>query len=72
MENNATNEQVPIATPKILPQPPSNDNTLNQPIVEVDQTDSFIRDTILEQQNLNEKKLVKRGNYSLLLENVQK
>lgn len=72
MESNTPNEQDLVIAPKIPLHPPSNDNSLNQSIVDVEQSDSFIRDTILEQQNLNEKKLVKRGIYLHLFPNVSK
>lgn len=39
----------------------SNGSSLNTSVNEVDQSDSFIRDTILDQQNLEEKKQAKRG-----------
>lgn len=45
----------PIISPKKVNCP------LNSSTGEVDQTESFIRDTILEQQNLQEKKEAKRG-----------
>lgn len=37
------------------------EDSVNHSTTDIDQSDSFIRDTILEQQNLNDKKLVKRG-----------
>lgn len=37
------------------------DDKANYLSTEIDQSDSFIRDAILEQQNLNDKKLIKRG-----------
>lgn len=40
--------------------------SLNASTGEVDQADSFIRDTILEQQNLQEKKEAKRGMHTYL------
>lgn len=45
----------PIISPKKV------NCSLNSSTGEVDQTDSFIRDTMLEQQNLQEKKEAKRG-----------
>lgn len=66
-ESTNKNEHNSIITTKLPLLPPSNDNSFNQPLVDVEQSDSFIRDTILEPQNLSEKKLVKRGNYLILL-----
>lgn len=39
-----------------------NGEDCNHSSTDIDQSDSFLRDTMLEQQNLNEKKQAKRGN----------
>lgn len=64
-EENVSNEQDSSTTPTIFPQPSSNNTSLNHSITDVDQSDSFLRDAMLEQQNLHEKKLVKRGTIDL-------
>lgn len=51
------NVQLHVSTPKT-----NEGSAVTQSSAEVDQSDSFIRDTILEQQNLDERKQVKRGN----------
>lgn len=67
LESNNKSEQNTQNTPQFALLPSKSDKSPNQPIVDVEQSDSFIRDTILEQQNLNEKRLVKRGNVSLFV-----
>lgn len=48
--------------------PPGNgEDCANHSSNDLEQSDSFIRDAILEQQNLNEKRLVKRGITALFL-----
>lgn len=71
MESSNKIEQNLLITSKIPLLPPNNDNSSNQSLVDVEQSDSFIRDTILEQQNLNEKKLVKRGNCLLYKKKIK-
>lgn len=61
VESNNKVEQSSLTTPTTTPIVPKNDNSLHQSPIDVEQSDSFIRDTMLEQQNLNEKRLVKRG-----------
>lgn len=62
LESNNKIEQSSLTTPVAVALHPSiNDKSSNEVSLDVEQSDSFIRDTILEQQNLNEKKLVKRG-----------
>lgn len=53
--------QTSAACSPIIISPKKFNCSLNSSTREVDQTDSFIRDTILEQQNLHEKKEAKRG-----------
>lgn len=48
-------------TPSLMTASANGEHSLNSSTV--DQSDSFIRDTILEQQNLKEKKQAKRGEY---------
>lgn len=43
--------------------PKNGDEAITQSSNDVDQSDSFIRDTMLEQQNIDEKKQAKRGNF---------
>lgn len=56
--------QTSTACSPIIISPRKVNCSLNSSTGEVDQTDSFIRDTILEQQNLQEKKEAKRGMHS--------
>lgn len=61
-ESNNRIEQSSLVTSKSTLLSSNKESSLNQSSHEVEQSESFIRDTILEQQNLDEKKLVKRGN----------
>lgn len=75
LDCNKKNDQNSDVVPKELPVssnlrpfslPNSNsmqtvDEKANNSSTEIDHSDSFIRDAILEQQNLNDKKLIKRG-----------
>lgn len=74
MESECNNkaEQSSLITSTVVLHTSNNDKSSNQLPLDVEQSDSFIRDTILEQQNLNEKKLAKRGSFSLLFSQKKK
>lgn len=48
-------------TNQIQSKPPNNNDDSHNQSADVEQSESFIRDTILEQQNRDEKRQIKRG-----------